>query len=184
MISPYTIIGHQCAIVALRILRMILPGYLRFEEQKSVILLRHGDIASDSCAYCDHKETIDHCFLNCSRAKRVWSFFTTTLSALLDIPFRANVKTVFFYLWDPGPKRNEHALYLIKTILYGIWTFYNKTTFHNGTESSRAVVRYIKQDITTRLKVDFSRFSQDQFVKLWCHSSLRTTVNGSLVIAL
>ena len=69
-----------------------------------------GYIATDSCAYCQHKETIDHCFLNCPRAKRVWSLFSPTLSALLAIPFVANVKTVFFYLWAPGPMRKHRVL--------------------------------------------------------------------------
>ena len=143
-----------------------------------------GYIATDTCAYCQHKETIDHCFLNCPRAKEVWSLFGPTRSALLAIPFVANVKTVFFYLWAPGPLRNHRALYLIKTILYSIWSFRNKTTFHNGTESSRAIVRYIRQDITMRLKVDFSRYPSDHFDKLWCHPSFCEIKNSKLVIHL
>ena len=74
-----------------------------------------GYIATDRCAYCQRKETIDHCFLNCIRAKRVWSSFGPILSALLKVPFVANVKFVFFYFW--GPNLNQHALYIIKTIL-------------------------------------------------------------------
>ena len=126
-----------------------------------------GYIATDQCAYCQRKETIDHCFLNCTRAKRVWLYFSPLLSALLDTPFVANVKSVFFCIWgQTGPTSNLRALYIIKTILYGIWTFRNKATFHNGTETPRAIVRYIKQDITTRLKVDFTRLSVDRFSKL------------------
>ena len=130
-------------------------------------------IASDRCAYCHRKETIDHCFLNCSRVKRVWLAYSAILSALLKVPFVANVKSVFFYLWaQKGPTSNLRALYIIKTILYGIWTFRNKATFHNGTESPQAIVRYIKQDITTRLKVDFNRLSTDRFSKQWSHPQL------------
>ena len=142
-----------------------------------------GYIATDTCAFCNRKETIDHCFLNCPRVKRVWLTFSPALSAILGVPFAANVKTVFFYLWIPGKHIwNQRALFIIKTILYGIWFFRNKTTFHNGTESSRAVVRYIRQDITTRLKVDFSRFSPERFSKLWCHSRFCDINNGKLVI--
>ena len=43
-----------------------------------------GYIASDRCAKCNLKETIDHCFLNCVRVKRVWHRFSATLSALLS----------------------------------------------------------------------------------------------------
>ena len=141
-----------------------------------------GYIATNRCASCQRKETIDHCFLNCFRVKRVWSVLAPTLSALLNVPFTSNVKSVFFYLWaQKGPPLNQRALYLIKTILYGIWVFKNKATFHNGTESSGAIVRYIKQDITTRLKVDFSHLSVDRFTRLWCHPSLCEINNGKLV---
>ena len=142
-------------------------------------------IATDRCTHCQRKETIDHCFLNCPRAKRVWSFFGPTLSALLKVPFVANVKFVFFFLWaSSGPTLNQRALYLIKTILYGIWTFRNKATFHNGTKTPRAIARYIRQDITVRLKVDFSRFSVDRFTKMWCHPNLCEVNNGKLVLYL
>ena len=41
-----------------------------------------GYIDSDKCASCSRKETIDHCFLNCVRLKRVWSFFSPVLNSL------------------------------------------------------------------------------------------------------
>ena len=41
-----------------------------------------GYIDSDKCASCSRKETIDHCFLNCVRVKRVWSFFSPVLNSL------------------------------------------------------------------------------------------------------
>ena len=141
-----------------------------------------GYIATDRCAYCQRKETIDHCFLNCSWAKRAWLAYTPILSALLNVPFVPNVKSVFFYLWHlKRPTSNLRALYFIKTILYGIWFFRNKATFHNGTESPRAIVRFIKQDISTRLKVDFIRYSLDRFSKMWCHPHLCEINRGKLV---
>ena len=45
---------------------------------------------SDLCASCNRKETIDHCFLNCLRAKRVWATLTPALSSLLPQPFVVN----------------------------------------------------------------------------------------------
>ena len=117
-----------------------------------------GYIGTDVCAHCTRKETINHCFLNCKRAKETWKFFLPTLSALLHVPFLANVKTAYFYLWPTaGDKNDTLACYVIKTILYGLWVLRNKATFHNGTETSRAIVRYISNDIKVRLKTDFSR---------------------------
>ena len=46
-----------------------------------------GYINSDRCASCSRKETIDHCFLNCSRVKAVWSHFSPILSCLLGATF-------------------------------------------------------------------------------------------------
>ena len=67
-----------------------------------------------------------HCFLNCKRAKGVWSAFSPTLSALMSSPFSANVKTVFFYLWTSiNAKSDRLARFIVKTILYSIWFFRN-----------------------------------------------------------
>ena len=107
-----------------------------------------GYIASDRCAYCNRKETIDHCFLNCPRTKGMWSHFVAPLSLLVGADFLANVPTVFFFRWSSNHRRkNAVAYFLVKTILYAIWTFRNKTTFHNGNESSRAIIRYALCDI-------------------------------------
>lgn len=96
-----------------------------------------GYIASDACAYCKRKETIDHCFLNCKRAMGVWSPFSPTLSALLATPFSVNVKTGFFHLWPSvGDRVDRLARFIIKTVLYSIWSFRNKTTFYNRTDMS------------------------------------------------
>lgn len=50
-------------------------------------LFSWGYIDSDQCAVCRAKETIDHCFLNCPRAKRVWARFTPSLSFLTSLRF-------------------------------------------------------------------------------------------------
>ena len=55
-----------------------------------------GYIPSAACASCSRLETIDHCFLNCRRAKSVWTYFTPLLSALLQAPFVPNCVTMFF----------------------------------------------------------------------------------------
>ena len=43
--------------------------------KKCVTLKNWGYIDSNKRASCSRKETIDHCFLNCVRVKRVWSLF-------------------------------------------------------------------------------------------------------------
>ena len=115
-----------------------------------------GYIASDLCASCNRKETIDHCFLNCARVKKVWSHFVPCLSSLVCFPFRPYVPMVFFFRWSSNHrKKNSIAIFLIKSILYAIWKFRNKATFHNGKESHTAIIRYALFDITNRIKLDF-----------------------------
>ena len=43
--------------------------------KKCVTRKNWGYIDSNKRASCSRKETIDHCFLNCVRVKRVWSLF-------------------------------------------------------------------------------------------------------------
>ena len=56
-----------------------------------------GYIASDRCAFCGRIETIDHCYLNCSRSRAVWMHFAPLLSGLIRASFPINVLTIFFF---------------------------------------------------------------------------------------
>lgn len=131
--------------------------------------LKHwGYIDSDRCAVCNRKETIDHCFLNCPRARGVWAHFAPTLSRLIGASFPINVLTIFFFRWSSGDKRkNRVALFLIKTVLYAIWHFRNKAAFHNGHEDHRAIIRYALQDIKCRIKLDHFRLPRAAFEDHW-----------------
>ena len=144
-----------------------------------------GYINSDKCASCPRRETIDHCFLNCSRVKLVWAFFVPLLSSLLNppTPFVPNCVSVFFFRFPPCFSRNRAiVIYLIKSILYGIWKFRNKATFHNGNETDRAITRYIIQDITSRIKLDHFRLPVAKFDSLWVRPELcRVASNNRLV---
>ena len=132
-----------------------------------------GYINSSRCASCPRDETIDHCFLSCSRVKPVWSRFLPLLCALLTVTFKPNSAFVFLYQFPVPPKRNFCLLlFVIKTILYGIWKFRNKATFHNGKENSSAISRYIYQDIKRRILTDKHRLSPNRFHSLWVHPAL------------
>ena len=132
-----------------------------------------GYIDSAQCASCRRVETIDHCFLNCKRVKPVWAYFLPLLSALLPLPFSANCAFVFFYQFSaPGKKNQRLLLYIIKTILYGIWVFRNKATFRNGKHPSKAIIKHIFADIRKRILTDKHRFSPTMFRSLWTHPAL------------
>ena len=140
-----------------------------------------GYIPSDRCASCPRRETIDHCFLNCSRVKLVWAFFVPLLSALLTppVPFVPNCVSVFVFRFPSCVSRDRAIIiYLIKSILYSIWKFRNKATFHNGKESDRAIIRYIIQDVTNRIKLDHFRLPAVKFSSLWVHPNFCLVVGN------
>ena len=111
-----------------------------------------GNIDSDMCASCPRRETIDHCFLHCPRVKMVWTHFRPFLSLILQTNFAVNLFFVFFFLWpSTSAKRANLARLFVKSILYGIWTFRNKSTFHNGTEDHRAIIWYVSSDLKRRV---------------------------------
>ena len=144
-----------------------------------------GYISSAVCAVCPRRETIDHCFLNCARAKAVWAFFVPVISKLLSPPasFVPNCVSVFFFRFPAcASAQRPIIIFLIKSILYGIWKFRNKATFHNGTESPRAIVKYIIQDITGRLQLDHYRLPAAKFRSLWVRPGFCAVIDDSHLI--
>ena len=57
------------------------------------------------------------------------------------------------------------TLYIIKTILYGIWVFRNKGTFHTGKERSKAIIKYTTSNVKERVLID-------KFRSLWTNPAL------------
>ncbi len=142
-------------------------------------LKRSGYIDNDRCASCTRRETIDHCFINCKRVKRVWKHFASSLTRVLGVTFSVNLLFIFFFKWPSVPaKRSLIAQYMVKSILYGIWNFRNRATFHNGTDDHRAIIKYVIHDIKNRLKLDFFCLSEAKFFCLWLIPGFCTVRNG------
>ena len=131
-------------------------------------LTRWGYIANPQCSFCGRRETIDHCFLNCSRVKFVWSHFSPLLSQILGRQFAFTPPVVFFFCWPPvSAKRSAIARYIIKTIIYGVWFFRNKSTFRNIKDNHRAIIRFVSFDISSRIRLDFVRLTSSRFLDRW-----------------
>ena len=114
-----------------------------------------GYICSSCCASCARAETIDHCFLNCRRARPLWLFLLPLLSSLLGSPFVPNCTFVFLYQFPSAQQKNfQLLLFFIKSIVYGIWKFRNQATFLNGKEDSNAIIRYIIRDVKNSILLD------------------------------
>ena len=131
-------------------------------------LTRWGYIANPRCSSCGRRETIDHCFLYCSRVKCVWSHFSPLLSQILGRQFTCTPPVVFFFCWlNISAKRSAIARFIIKTIIYGVWLFQNKSTFRNVKDNYCAIICYVSFDISSRNRVDFLRLTSSSFLDRW-----------------
>ena len=131
-------------------------------------LTRWGYIANPQCAFCGRHKTTDHCFLHCVRVKCVWSHFSSLLSLILGKQFICTPPVVFFFCWPHiSAKRSAIARFVIKTIIYGVWLFRNKSTFRNVKDNHRAIIRYVLFDISSSVRVDFLRLTSFRFLDRW-----------------
>ena len=106
------------------------------------------------------------------------------LSSLISSRFSLNCSFLFFFKFSsPSRKSFCSALFVIKTVLYAIWKFRNKSTFHNGSESSGAIIKYVKQNLKSKIKVDFFRLSRNKFLEVWAHEALLSVRGDSLLFA-
>ena len=107
-------------------------------------------------------------FLYCTRVKCVWSHFSPLLSLILGKQFTCTPSVVFFFCWPHiSAKRSVIARFIIKTIIYGVWLFRNKSTFRNVKDNHRAIIRYVSFDILSRIRVDFFRLTSSYFLDRW-----------------
>ena len=144
-------------------------------------LARWGYIANPQCSFCGRRETIDHCFLYCSRVKLVWSHFSPLLSQILGRQFALTPPVVFFFCWPSiSAKRSAIARYIVKTIIYGVWFFRNKSTFRNIRDNHRAIIRLVSFDISSRIRLDFVRLTSSRFLARWSFPPF-ISVDGGLV---
>ena len=130
-------------------------------------LTRWGYISNPQCPFCGRRETIDHCFLNCLRVKFVWSYFSLLLSQILGRQFTFTSPVVFFFCWPPISARSTIARYIIKTIIYGVWLFRNKSTFQNVKDNNQAIIRFVTFDISSCIRIDYVCLTSSCFLHRW-----------------
>ena len=132
-------------------------------------------------------ETIDHCFLNCTRVKNTWLHFSPLLTRVLGTQFTLSLLSVFFFFFQlpsVSQKRLNLFYFIIKTILYGIWVFRYRATFHNGREDRRAIIKFISSDISMRVRLDQFRLTEYRFNDLWSLSSFCAIESGRISLNL
>ena len=77
-------------------------------------------------------------------------------------------------------KRSAIARFIIKTIIYGVWLFRNKSTFRNVKDNYCAIIHYVSFDISSRIRVDFLRLTSSCFLDRWSFSPFVCVSDGLL----
>ena len=131
-----------------------------------------GYIRTDKCSMCSCVETIEHCFLECPRARVVWKLFSPILSRFFSIPFPISPLSIFY----PFSDVSLHALvrYLLATILYWIWNARNLSTFRNSKISSKKIADLITRDIHFRIRCE----PIDAVKNLWSFGDILCSIDN------
>ena len=135
-------------------------------------LKKWGYIGTDQCALCLRVETIEHCFLECPRARVVWKLFNPILSRFFPTPLIFSPSSVFFPLSDTP----THAIasYLLTTILYWIWNARNLATFRNSIISAKKIADLITRDVHLRIRCE----PPDAVKYLWSHKGILCSIDA------
>ena len=110
----------------------------------------------------------------------MWLHFSPLLSRVLGKQFLLSSPVVFFFRFPfISAKKSATARDVIKTIIYGVWFFQNKTTFQNIKDNHRAIIRFVSFDIASRVRIDFHRLSS-RFLDQWSFPPFIYVNNGLL----
>lgn len=139
-----------------------------------------GYINNDRCAICNRVETIEHCFLECTRVVTVWNFFAPTLSRFLNSPFSVSTLSVFYPFSDTQPSISPLLYYFfIGTVLYWSWYARNQATFRNSFLGSQNIIDLIVRDI--KLRICYAK--SDAVKNFWSIQSILCSVDDEDVIS-
>ena len=78
---------------------------------------------NEFCTICNVPEDIEHLFMNCTSATRVWKHFLPLLNRVLPLTATKTADLLLLRSFLVKVERKSYllALYLIKLILYQIW---------------------------------------------------------------
>jgi hypothetical protein len=88
---------------------------------------------NEKCCFCDHKETIQHLFIQCPLAKMVWRIIHMTFG----ISPPKNIKNLFGKWLDGVAKTDKaHIRVGVCALVWAIWRIRNDYIFNNAKSSS------------------------------------------------
>ena len=116
---------------------------------------------NEFCTTCNAPEDIEHLFLHCTPATRVWKHFLPLLNKVL--PFKAT-KTVDLpllriFLVKVDGKSYLLALYLIKLILYQLWIARCSHRLHQKLIQPSAIIKRTEAAIRQTITICFQAHS-------------------------
>jgi len=119
------------------------------------------------CAICNLPESIEHCFLECKRARRAWGWVVFLLKGISHSSFKIDYDNILLCLFYKNSHKDQLMVFVIETMLNSIWFFRNRANFDNNIVSFQYIIRKCKHDISNRILVDKQRLSRALFNTTW-----------------
>ena len=119
-------------------------------------------------------------FFECRRVRKVWTFFQPLLLKLSSSA--PSFKTVIFPTGSATNPKTILFSFVVKTILYSIWTFRNRATFHLCKAPSKTIISDAENEIRFRLQHEFSHLRRSPFIKLWAFEKCLCEVKDDRLI--
>ena len=118
---------------------------------------------NEYCTTCNAPEDIEHLFLYCSSATRVWKYFLPLLNKILLFKATRSAALLLFLIFPVKIDRTSYllALYLIKLILYQFWIARCSYRIHQKLIPPSAIIKRREAAIKQRITTCFQAHSTD-----------------------
>ena len=112
---------------------------------------------NEFCTICNAPEDIEHLFLHCTLATRVWTHFLLLLNKALSFKATKTVDLLLLRIFHIKVDRNSYllALYLIKLILYQLWIARCSHRLHQKLIQPSAIITRTEAAIKQRITICF-----------------------------
>ena len=112
---------------------------------------------NELCTICNVPEDIEHLFIHCTSATRIWKHFLPLLNRVLPFTATKTVDLLLLKIFPVIVDRKSYllALYLIKLILYQIWLARCSHRIHQKLIQPLTIIKRTEAAIKQRITLCF-----------------------------
>ena len=136
-----------------------------------------------NCTFCGVRfcETLEHLFLCCNQAAVVWFFVKSLLRSLCNHRLKVDCATILFSQLPRAVRGidKELILYVISLAKYAIWFTRCQVKYEHRRFDGATSLRLFKSRLKFRISVDFTRFSEEEFIERWGRGDIICEIGDS-----